>query len=519
MKNKFIGKFKKIHILVILIILLASFMRLYRISDYMTFLGDEGRDAIVAKEILQGNLTLLGPRASAGDFFLGPFYYYLIAPFLFLAGMDPVGPAIMVALFGIVTVYLVYFVGKKFFDEKAGLMAAFLYAFPPIVIAYSRSSWNPNLMPLISLLIIYLSYVAVKNNSLKLFLIVGLLFGIAMQLHYLTIFLGIIVFLFVLIGKFLIKEKGLIFSYTKSYVLIFVGFVIGWSPFLAFEIRHGFPNLKTIFNFIFISNSESQYLPGKSFVSQVGDVFFRLYGRLVFNFPDPLRVNINTDQFLWISFYLILIFAWITIAALFLIKDRLKILLLSLYLFVGIVLFGIYKKPIYDYYLGFMFPLPFLLIGNFLSKLQNIKSNKFIFIPLSLSMFIGIFAVNIKGYPFQYAPNRQKEQAKIIAELVLSKTGGKPFNFALITDGNSDHVYRYFFEIDNQAPVTILNHAIDPERRSVTDQLLVICEKTDCNPLGNPLWEVAGFGRAEIAGQWKYLHLTIFRLIHLKNDI
>ena len=54
-------------ILLILILLLAAFMRLYMISDYMTFLGDEGRDALVALGILQGHFTLLGPRASAGN--------------------------------------------------------------------------------------------------------------------------------------------------------------------------------------------------------------------------------------------------------------------------------------------------------------------------------------------------------------------------------------------------------------------------------------------------------------------
>src|SRR5258708_39491937 len=89
-------------ILLILVLLLAAFMRLFRISDYMTFLGDEGRDALVALGILQGHFTLLGPRASAGDFFTGPFYYYLMAPFLWLFHFDPVGPAVMVALFGIV---------------------------------------------------------------------------------------------------------------------------------------------------------------------------------------------------------------------------------------------------------------------------------------------------------------------------------------------------------------------------------------------------------------------------------
>src|SRR5437016_1790147 len=98
--------------LILLILILAAFLRIYRISDYMTFLGDEGRDVLVAKEILHGHFTLLGPRSSAGDFFMGPAYYYFITPFLWLFNYDPVGPAIMVALFGVATVYLIYIVGK-----------------------------------------------------------------------------------------------------------------------------------------------------------------------------------------------------------------------------------------------------------------------------------------------------------------------------------------------------------------------------------------------------------------------
>src|SRR6267378_2141643 len=109
-------------VLLILILFLAAFMRLYRISDYMTFLGDEGRDSLVVLDILHGHFTLLGPRASAGDFFTGPIYYYMMAPFLWLFHLDPVGPAIMVALFGIATVFLIYHIGKEFFDKKTGLI-------------------------------------------------------------------------------------------------------------------------------------------------------------------------------------------------------------------------------------------------------------------------------------------------------------------------------------------------------------------------------------------------------------
>ncbi len=175
------------------ILLLAGFLRLYKIADYMTFLGDEGRDVLVAKHILEGNLTLLGPRASAGDFFLGPIYYYFMTPFLWLWRLDPTGPAVMVAIIGLATVFLVYFAGREFFNERVGLLAASLYAISPLIIAYSRSSWNPNLMPFFSLLSLIFLYKAVEKNSWQLFVLVGVLLGIAMQLHYLTLFLAVIV--------------------------------------------------------------------------------------------------------------------------------------------------------------------------------------------------------------------------------------------------------------------------------------------------------------------------------------
>lgn len=140
-------KKKIIFILLIIILLFAAFLRLYRIADYMTFLGDEGRDVIIARDILLGHFTLLGPRSSAGNFFYGPIYYYMIAPFLWAFRYDPVGPAVMVGLFSIATDYVIYFVGKKFFNETAGLVASALYAVSPLVIIYSHSSWNPDVLP------------------------------------------------------------------------------------------------------------------------------------------------------------------------------------------------------------------------------------------------------------------------------------------------------------------------------------------------------------------------------------
>src|SRR5580704_14481071 len=223
-------------ILLILILLLAAFMRLYMISDYMTFLGDEGRDVLVALGILQGHFTLLGPRASAGDFFTGPIYYYFMAPFLWLFHLDPVGPAVMVALFGIATVWLVYHVGKEFFDKKTGLIAAALYAVSPLVITYSHSSWNPNTVPFFSLLTLYVLYKAVTTvRSWKYYMLVGFLLGICIQLHYISLFLAVIVAVSLFLMHWFLNNKILIVPLVKNYLEIFVGFLIGFSPFIAFE--------------------------------------------------------------------------------------------------------------------------------------------------------------------------------------------------------------------------------------------------------------------------------------------
>src|SRR5438270_13501668 len=148
----------KVNKVLLLILLIAAFLRLYNISNLMTFLGDEGRDVLIVYNILHGHLTLLGPTSSVGGFFLGPIYYYFMAPFLFLFNYNPVGPAVMVALFGILTIWFVYKIGKEFFNTTVGLISAFLYAVSPLVIAYSRSSWNPNLMPFFTMLSLYVLY-------------------------------------------------------------------------------------------------------------------------------------------------------------------------------------------------------------------------------------------------------------------------------------------------------------------------------------------------------------------------
>ena len=43
-------KFFQKNWLIIIILVIASFLRLYKIADYMEFLGDQGRDVVIIKD-------------------------------------------------------------------------------------------------------------------------------------------------------------------------------------------------------------------------------------------------------------------------------------------------------------------------------------------------------------------------------------------------------------------------------------------------------------------------------------
>ena len=97
--------------------------------------------------LLSGKLLLLGPLLLPANITLGPFYEYLIAPTFWIFGVNPVGPVFISALAAIGTVYLLYLIGKQFFNLQAGLFAAGLYAASSFIVSYQHLSWNIDMLP------------------------------------------------------------------------------------------------------------------------------------------------------------------------------------------------------------------------------------------------------------------------------------------------------------------------------------------------------------------------------------
>lgn len=476
------------------VLAVAIFFRFWQIRDYVVFLGDEGRDMIVMRDMLvERRPTFLGPTASVGGFYLGPIYYWMAAPFLLLARFDPIGPAYLVAVVGVLTVFILY----KFLKEAVGfgpaILAASLYAVAPLIVRYSRSSWNPNPLPFFALLLIYFLYLGIKNlkekthsKSYLYFLAAGAAFGVCVQLHYLaTILLAITATVIIVNTNF--RKWPLFFIFASS------GFLITFSPFLLFEIKNDFPNFQTILEFV-TRGTTVGYKSTNYFwiISNVGNIFLE--------FLTKINGTVITRIVFWtlsgVGIYGFVKY-WRT-------DKRLIFSIAAIWFIGGLAGLRFYAGQLFDYYFGFMFPAPFLLAGIVISLVWQKTTVKIAIVILTL-ITLGWFAAN--GF-YRFPPNRLLDQTATVADFVIEKAGGQPFNFALITDSNSDHAYRYFLEISGHKPTEL--------EELITEQLLVVCESRKCAPLGHPSWEIAGFGRAEIKGEWELPNIGI-RVFHLTH--
>jgi len=140
-------------IILFLILGLAAFLRFYKLADYQFFTYDQARDALIIKRIVvDKKLTLLGPTVLIPGLNLPPFYYYLMAPVFWLGGFNPLSLDIFSALVGLLTILAVWSVANSFFGKPAGLFAAFFMAISPIMVDLSRRAWNPNSVPLLSII-------------------------------------------------------------------------------------------------------------------------------------------------------------------------------------------------------------------------------------------------------------------------------------------------------------------------------------------------------------------------------
>lgn len=459
--------------ILILILILGGFFRLYKIDQYMEFLGDQGRDVVIVREFLtKGNLMFIGPQTSIGNMYLGPWYYYLIAPSLFLANYNPVGPAIFVALMGVASIYLLFLITKNIYDQKTALLASFLMAISPVAIKYNNFSWNPNVMPFFATLLFY-------SLLKKKYAIASIALVMILNSHY----LGLLLLPLVAICLFYQKPK------LQKLIAPLLIIILGFLPLILFDIKHHGQNINNIIKFFTVRQETVNLKPYKAIPSIV-PMFSQVTNHLAFGNTE----NIGNILAIFVLFTF-MVKSFIAYKS-----KKIPELLLAVWILSGVLGLALYKQHVYDHYFGFLQPAIFILVST------SVFLINFNFLRIIIILFLSY--LSLSQNPFLNKPNLQLETVQKINSSILAESEGQSFNLALLAKNNYDPPYRYFFYKSGAKIVEI-----DKQK---TKQLFVICElkNTDCQPLGNPEYNVAAFGIAKIDKQWQVNNISIYKLIN-----
>lgn len=406
-----------------LLFVVTVFTHLVAVHNTYIFQNDEARDVLIALKMIQNRQpVLLGPETSVGNMYLGPFYYYLMVPALLLSNLDPVGPAIMVALFGIATTFLIYLLGKLWHSPTVGVIAALFYAISPIMVHHSRSSWNPNVIPFFVSLLLLL-----PNLKKQLYqFIFGLLVGILFQLHYVALILPGLLFLNSVYSFAKTKEYS---SLLRCIGFTALGFIFTSAPFWLFELRHNFVNSTAFITYLTDKTSSTTiyppYLP-----------------RLLANF----RLFINGTLFSSsLTATIPQLVSWIG-GLLFIVSLIFRPQRSTTLIAFSLLLLSLLKENMNIHYLAFLFPLAAVWFGSLfaLPKLLQL-------VVAGLSLYLIAHFYPSISYALSQNENAPVKRSADTAAYIVKEAAGRPYN-VVGSQGTFTNTISYFLAISDNPP-------------------------------------------------------------------
>jgi hypothetical protein len=453
--------------LVLFILGIAAFTRLWNISGSLEFLGDQGRDALLVQRIFADfDPVFIGPVTSVGNMYLGPLYYYFMLPFLMLSYPSPVGPAYAVAILGIITTGLIVVLGKKLVGLPASILAAALFAIHGVVIQYSRFSWNPNPAPFAALLMVYWTYMAWTKN-VRYWILVAVAFSILIQLHYITLLAaaGAGVIFLIQLGESYFKKpllkrstqtssitnKEMYIPNTMSLLkMIPIGILlvlVTLTPLFLFDLKNGGLNQNAFTNLVI---KEDAFKDSRQpILENITQSLAETQGRSI-HMLGELNFGFNR------TFNTILIGVFFLTAALLLLTPKNKykaghIVLLS-FLLTGILGTAFYRGSLFNHYISYLFPV--ILMSWAVVLHQWIRWNAIAIIPVAI--WIGAFTYyNVQSWDFETKSWSIYDIERTAESITTHIEPDTPYTIVLLTGTGDLHGmnYRYYLTTKGYAPL------------------------------------------------------------------
>jgi 4-amino-4-deoxy-L-arabinose transferase-like glycosyltransferase len=176
------------------ILVLAAVLRLPDLAGRGTWDADQGHDMLVLRHLaFDGQIPLLGPPTSIGDFHHGVLYYLLLAPAAFMSGADPVAVTTWIALGGIAAVATTGWLARSIGGPWAGIAAGLVLAASATAVEESTFIWNPNLIALSSSIALAAAWRAHRTGRARWWVLAGVAAVVTMHCHVLGVILTPIV--------------------------------------------------------------------------------------------------------------------------------------------------------------------------------------------------------------------------------------------------------------------------------------------------------------------------------------
>ena len=217
-------------LLIIVLITFGGILFFYNLGGWDLWNPDEPRYAQVAKEMLQGEGWIIPHLNSEVYPDKPPLFFWLIAfTAKTIGGMNEFAARFPSALFGLLTLLLLFLLGKRLFNEKVGFLAALILATNGEYLWLARRANIDATLTFFTTAAITLFYVGFYQQKgrwiLYLLAYCAMALGVFAKLQ-----VGVIVPLLVVGGYFLIQRELRFFKDPAHIpgVALFVAFIGGW---------------------------------------------------------------------------------------------------------------------------------------------------------------------------------------------------------------------------------------------------------------------------------------------------
>lgn len=407
------------------ILIIGIFLRAYKAVEWFPYAHDHDLNGWVIRDILENkHLRLIGQETSSIGVYIGPLYYYLLAPFYLIFRMDPKGTLLLPIIISGISIFSFYWVFLKIFNQRAATLASLIYSVSTLIVFTDREVVPTQPAMLWTVWFFYGLWLLTKGKH-KAFIILGVLLGLAWNFSLALIILTPLIFIAFFLSKKTLNLKHLLLGFSV--------FVVSLSPFLAFEARHDFSQSKAIYASL---TSEKDYVTetGKGYAKfdRVMQLVYRNTTRLLWGGDYSSKGNLT---------FLILIFLLVFLYVKKILPKNL-FTLMALWLGIFVVFFTFNSINISEYYLNGM---NVVWIGILALSLDKTISRNYL---LGLLMAGIIIASNFISFTNRSVVTNGYVQRKELAEFIKKdgqKHGYPCVSVSFITSPGNDLGYRYFF--------------------------------------------------------------------------